>query len=324
MSYHNRHSRSSALWTVTGTVAVVVQSVVVSLLAAAEASAQNRPEVMALPPEVTGYIRMGGIYHENFFQLPDEGPREDVVAGVLEVRIEERLGRSGAMRAYTRADVFHFRHLGSSPGALVGVRRIGGVNQFDVAVTGQWNRPRFDIDDDPQQANVIGGNASYGVRVIRSLELMALGEYSRQWLTQNAGVRSATYDIGGAVQYRPIRRLSTEVGILRGRREIDDVNQQYLNETAYVAVRTSVVPRTYLSVRYRTRVRDYTSDDIRSSNFRRQDRREQVTAYLDLALWGNLVWNLSAGLEEAESTKRGGGFRSRQFGTTFSVMLPDG
>jgi len=323
---YRQHRCPIVTWMTTCTTAafVVLHMIVVSLLAVPEASAQNRPEVMAFPPEITGYIRMGGVYHENFFQLPDDGPRADVVAGVLELRVEERLGRTGALRAYTRADVFHFRHLGSSPGALVGVRRTGGANQFDVAVTGQWNRPRFDIDDDPQQANVIGGTGSYTLRVIRPLELMVLGEYSRQWLKQNAGVRSATYDVGGAVLYRPIRRLSTEIGMLKGGRDIADANQLYLNETAYVALRTSIIPRTYVSLRYRTRVRDYTTDDTRSSNFRRQDRREQVTAYLDLTLGGNLVWNLSAGLEEAESTKRGSGFRSKQFGTTLSVMLPGG
>ena len=300
----------------------LLQTVVLTLLISGESSAQNRPEVMAFPPEVSGYIRMGGIFHENFFQLPDDGPRRDVLAGVLELRIEERLGRTGAVRAYTRADLFHFRQLGSSPGALVGVRRVQGVNQFDVAVTGQWNRPRFDNDDDPHQANVIGGTARYSVRVVRPLELAALGEYSRQWLTRDGGSRSATYDVGAAVQYRPIRSLSAEVGVLQGNREIADDNQRYVNETAYLAVRTSVIPRTYVSLRYRTRVRDYTTDIATSSNFRRQDRREQVTAYLDLTLSESLVWNLSAGLEEAESTKRGSSFRSKQFGTTLSVILP--
>lgn len=303
---------------------VLLHIAVLSVAVAGESSAQNRPEVMAFPPEVTGYIRMGGIFHENFFQLPDDGPRRDVLAGVLEVRVEERLGgRTGSIRAYTRADVFHFQQLGSSPGALVGVRRVQGINQFDVAVTGQWNRPRFDNDDDPALANVIGGTASYSVRVVRPLDLIALGEYSRQWLKVKTAAHSATYEIGAAVRYRPFRFVSTEVGFLEGGSTIDNVNQRYLNETAYVAVRTSVIPRTYLSLRYRTRVRDYTTDNAASSNFGRQDRREQVTGYLDLAVGRNLVWGLSAGLEEAESTKRGSGFRAKQFGTTLSVMLPE-
>lgn len=302
---------------------VLLNVAVLSVAVARESSAQNRPEVMAFPPEVTGYIRMGGILHENFFQLPDDGPRRDVLAGVLELRVEERLGRSGSVRAYTRADVFHFQQLGSSPGALVGVRRVQGINQFDVAVTGQWNRPRFDNDDDPALANVIGGTASYSVRVVRPLELIALGEYSRQWLKVRAAARSATHEIGAAVRYRPFRFVSTEIGILEGGNTIDDVDQRYLNETAYLAVRTSVVPRTYLSLRYRTRVRDYTTGNAASSNFGRQDRREQVTGYLDLAVGRNLVWGLSGGLEEAESTKRGSSFRAKQFGTTLSVMLPE-
>ena len=299
---------------------VLSHATVLSLVMTVPSSAQNRPEVMAFPPEVTGYIRMGTILHENFFQLPDDGPRRDVLAGVLELRIEERL--DGGVRAYTRADIFQFRELGSSPGAMVGVRRIQGINQFDVAVMGQWNRPRFDHDDDPQQANVLGGLANYSVRVLPRLELMTMGEYSRQWLKGDARTRSATYEVGGAARVRPIRSLTAEVGLLRGGNDIDDLNQRYLNETQYVAVRTSIVPRAYVSLRYRTRVRDYTTDDVKSSNRARQDRREQITGYVDLTLGDTLVWGLSAGLEDAESTKRGSGFRAKQFGTTLTVMLP--
>jgi hypothetical protein len=300
---------------------ILLHVAVVSLALPRGAAAQNRPEVMAYPPEMTGYIRMGTIYHENFFQLPNDGPRQDVLAGVLELRIEERL--DGGVRAYTRADVFHFRELGSSPGAMVGVRRTQGINQFDVALMGQWNRPRFDNDDDPHQANVLGGTANYSVRVLPRLELMAIGEYSRQWLKLDTATRSANYEAGAAARVRPLRSVIAEIGVMRGGNDIADLNQQYRNETRYVAVRTSIIPRTYLSLRYRTRVRDYMTDTARSSNFGRQDRRGQVTGYIDLSVRGNLVWNLSGGLEDAASTKRGSGFRARQFGTALTVLLPE-
>jgi hypothetical protein len=302
---------------------VTVHAIIISLVAVGQSAAQNRPEIMAFPPEVTGYMRMGAIFHENFFQLPNDGPRRDVLAGVLELRIEEKLDFDGAFRVYTRGDVFQFQQLGSSPGGLVGVRRARGANQFDLSVTGQWSRPRFDSGDELEQANILAANGSYSLRIVSPLELIALAEYSRESLKLHSERRSRSYEVGGAVRYRALRgRVSAEGGLLQGVREINDVIQQYVNETRYVAVRTTVIPRMYISVRFRNRIRGYTTDDAASRNFGREDRRRQVTAYLDLALWGNLVWNLSGGIDEADSTKPGSAVRSRQFGTTLSVMLP--
>jgi hypothetical protein len=301
---------------------VVPLALFVSMLAVRESAAQNRPEVLAFPPEVTGYMRFGGIFHENFFQLSNDGPRRDVMAGVLELRIEESLGAAGAQKAYVRGDLFQFEQLGLSPGAIVGVKRVQGANQFDLSLTGQWSRPRFDSGDELEQANLVAANGSYSLRVASPLELIAMAEYSRESLKIHSDRRSKSYEVGGAVRFRTFRRrVSTEVGVLQGTRDLNDL-QQYVNDTAYVAVRTTVIPRVYLSVRYRNRIRHYTTGDTASRNFGREDRRQQMTAYLDLSLWGNLVWNLSGGVEQADSTKPGSGFRSRQFGTTFSVMLP--
>jgi hypothetical protein len=304
--------------------AVLLSVLVISMLAPVESAAQNRPEIMgSFPPEVTGYIRMGGIFHENFFQLPNDGPRRDVVAGVLELRIEERLGRQGGYRAYTRADLFQFQGLGTSPGVLGGLRRVQGAHQFDLSITAQWNRPRFDGGDDLEQANVLGGSGSYRLRVVSPLELIALAEYRRDSLKLNRHQDSESHDLGAAVQYRAFRRrVSAEAGFTQGGRRTSDPGQEYVQETAYVVVRTSAIPRTYLSVRYRHRVRGYTTEDATSRNFEREDQRQQVTAYMDIALWGNLVWNLSGGFEQAESTRTGTGFRARQLGSMISVMLP--
>jgi hypothetical protein len=301
---------------------VTLHAVVISMLTVGESAAQNRPEVMAFPPELTGYMRMGGIFHENFFQAADDGPRRDVLAGVLELRGEEKLGTDSAYRAYFRTDLYQFQQLGISPGVLVGVGRIRGVNQFDLSVAGQWHRPRFDYGDELEQANIVAATGSYSLRIVSPLDLVALGEYSHDSLRINSALRGRSYEVGGALRYRAFRRrLTAEGGVIQGARDLNGL-LQYVNDTAYVVLRTTAIPRTYISVRYRSRLREYTTDNAASGNFGREDRTEQVTAYLDLALGGNLVWNLSGGLERADSTKRGSSFRSRQFGSTLSVMLP--
>lgn len=301
-------------------VATLVWALCLSIAAAGDAAAQNRPEIMSVP-EVNGYIRMGGVLFENFFQLPDDLPRRDMWAGVLEVRVEEHLGRDGGFRAYTRADLFEFQHRGLSPGVLGGFRRVEGLNRFDVALSAQWNRPRFDSGDSPEQANILVGNASYSL-ALWSLELAAMAEYLDESLKLRRGQDSVSRDAGVAIRYRAFRRrVSAEVGVMQGTREASDLAQDYTQETRWVVVRSSVVPRMYLSARYRTRVRDFTIEDVTSRNFGRQDRRRQLTGYVDITLWGNLVWNLSGGFEEADSTRSTSAFRSKQFATTVSVML---
>jgi hypothetical protein len=303
---------------------VTLHAVMISIVAVGESAAQNRPEIMALPPEATGYIRMGAIFHENFFGLAHGGPRSDVLAGVLEVRVEDMLSADAAFRAYARADLFQFQQLGVSPGGVVGLRRVQGANRFDLSVTGQWNRPRFDSGDELEQANILAARASYSLRVVSRLELIALGEYSRELLKIHSERHSRSREVGGAVRYRALRgRISLEGGFSQGGRDMSDPSQRYVEETGYVAVSTSVIPRTYISVRYRGRIREYTIKEAASRNFGREDRRRQLTAYLDLALWGNLVWNLSGGIDEVDSTKPGSAFRSRRVGTTLSVMLAD-
>jgi len=304
----------------TGFVALV-WALALSVVAAGNAAAQNRPEIMSAPPEVSGYIRMGGIQFENFFQLPDDLPRRDLWAGVLETRVEHHLGRDGGFRAYTRADLFQFQHRGVSPGVLGGFRRVEGIHRFDVSLAAQWNRPRFDSGDSPEQANMLIGYGSYGLN-IKSLELAAMIEYVDEALKLRRGLDSVSRDAGFAVRYSGFRRrLSAEVGVMQGTRESTDLAQNYEQETRWVVVRTSAIPRVYASARYRTRVRDFVIDDATARNFGRQDRRRQLTGYVDIALWGNVVWNVSGGLEDADSTRRTSGFRSKQFATTLSVML---
>jgi hypothetical protein len=324
LSSHPRvsaHPLSQRRRTIARSGLVTLQAAMISLVAVAPAGAQNRSEILPSPPGVTGYMRMGGIFHENFFQVPDSAPRRDVLAGVLEFRAEEKLGEDDGYRAYVRADYYQFQQLGSSPGLLVGGGRVRGAHQFDVSVTAQWHRPRFEYGDELEQANIVGASGTYSLRVLSALELVALGEYGYDTLRINTKLRGASHDAGAAVRFRPLRRLVAELGVLQGARDQNGV-EQYVNETSYVQLRTSAIPRTYLSLRYRNRSRDYTTGDSRSSNFGREDRRTQVTAYLDLKLWGSLMWNLSGGLERAESSKAGSSFRSKQFGTTLSVMLP--
>lgn len=304
-------------------VATLGRVLVVLCVTAGESAAQYRPEVMRLSPDVTGYIRMGGIRYENLFQLPDDGPRRDVLAGVLELRIEENLGRYHPISAYMRADLFQFQQLGLSPGVRAGLRRVRGTHQFDLSVAAQWNRPRFDSGDELEQLHVASAAGSYTLRVVPPLDLIALGEYHRESLKVNRDQDSESREVGGAVRLRLFgRRVSAEAGLLQGARETTRLDQEYVQETAYVQVRSAAIPRTYVSVRYRARTRDYTIENATSRNFGRQDRRRQVTCYLDIALWGNLVWNLSGGLEQGDSTRTTSAFRSRQFATMFSVMLP--
>lgn len=283
-----------------------------SVLSAVNAAAQARPTP-------SGEFRTGGVFYENFFQAPDDGPRRDVWAALIEVRFEDPVADDDRLRAYTRIEFLQFREIGSSPGVLVGVKRRGRTHRFDAYGTMQWNRPRSDVGDELDRADQLGGGASYAYR-LAGLQVAGQAEYREEFLKPERITASRFHEAGGSLSYRAFDgRVVPEIGLLQGRRHTGIARNEYVQETAYVELRTSAVPRVSLNTRYRWRRRDYTVRDVTSRNFGRVDRREEVRATMDISLAEPLFWNVSAAVEHARSTRPGRAFVAKSFGTGFTL-----
>lgn len=88
----------------------------------------------------------------------------------------------------------------------------------------------------------------------------------------------------------------------------------------YDQARSAPTDTVYLSLRYRMRQREYTTGDVASSNFDREDDRNQWTLSADWKMLPGLIWNLYYANETADSSREGRDFDTKVYllGLTFA------
>ena len=293
-----------------------VAMLVMILVSAIESAAQD----FFYLPESSGQFRTATVFYDNFFQDPIAGTMREVWAGLVELRLEETVGGSDRLKAYMRLEYIQFRRLGSSPGAVAGLKRRGQRHSFDAGAAFQWNRPRSSVGDELEQADLASGTATYSYRIAGGLEIGAHGEHRIEFLRDSGLPDSRFREFGATVAYSAFRgRLSSEVDLMRGMRLAENPSGEYVEETRQVSVRASPGQWVTLSVRYRQRDREYPGAAPRSSNFLRQDRRRSISGAVDVSLGEHLRWNVSGGVDKGDSTRPGRTFAATLLGTGFTL-----
>jgi hypothetical protein len=265
----------------------------------------------------SGQFRTGGFFYEKSFDESEENPRQEVWAGTLEIRFEDPLANDDRLRAYARIELQQYRELGSSPGALVGVKRRGRSHSFDVYGAMQWNRPRLDVGDDLETADLPGAAGSYTYRIVGGLQLTALAEYREEFLKPQRITGSRIHELGAMVSYRG--PVTPEVTFDRGLRKTGNPSNEYVQEGIAFGVRSSAIPRVSMNAHYRQRRREYTIQELTARNLGRVDQRDQITAGVDISSGDTVSWNLSGAVERGDSTRPGRGFISRTFTAGFTL-----
>jgi len=247
----------------------------------------------------------------NFNQVSDPALEQDVRALGLELR-----GAYHPVRV--PFDVYaHVHYLNwdvdrdDSYGVRVGAAMESEVQDFNVFFDRAENRATFDVGDTVSNASVTTVN----------------GEYSRRFGNWQPGVE-ATYEIqrfdvadtgrdngyraaGANVRYRGFGwKFSPAVGYVTGEREGDDDEESYDDPAWYAQLVFIPVPRFYLSVQYRDRVRDYTTRDPLNRNFGRKDDRPQWIVVSTLKVTGRITGILYYSNEDARSTLVGRDFQA--------------
>lgn len=297
-----------------------LQSAVTVLIVVLTSAVESAAQEFFHEPQSSGQFRAAAVSYDNFFQAPTGRASRDVLAGLLELRMEETVGESDRLKAYLDFEYITFRELGASPGLVVGVKRKGRAHSFEVETSFQWNRPRSDVGDELELGNLFGGAASYAYKVVGALQLVALGEYRAEFLDDQSTPDTRFREVGGALAYRAFGgRLSPEVGLTRATRDASNANADYVQRTPYLNIRTTAVPRVNLGVRYKQPRREYLVADPMSKNFARKDHRRSVSASVDISIGEHQLWCFFGGLDEGVSTRAGRAFVARSFGTGLTL-----
>jgi hypothetical protein len=255
------------------------------VMPAAAASAQDEQRLST-------QIRVNTAFHDNFFQASDEHGRRQVWSRTVSGRVTRRLQQERPLRLSWGVEHVTYDEIGSSPGLTGGIRMAGGAGTLSLSAAYAWDRPRFDVGDTFERADVIGFTAVYGRRLPLGLEAIGSGEFRREFYRFVRLRDSDAYEVAGAVRWRGLGRLfSPEFGTTTGRRTTGSPNENYDETEIYSRLRSAPLPALYLSLRYRHRLRGYSTTDDAARNFARRDRRRGITASVDVSLMTRLALN---------------------------------
>jgi len=258
------------------------------------------------------YVKINGLFFDNFFQTPESLPGENLGGVGAEAGVAVSVRGSKALKAYGNVDYLSYHGFGPSSGITGGLRLAGKPHAFDAYAQYLRGRPSRDAGDVVSSANVAGIAGEYSYRVTSDVELSGLADYRHQSY-QDAPLRANdVHNFGLAVRYRGLGHgVSPEAGFRRGGRVSQDPNEDLSQRELFVKLRWTANPSTYLTLRYRHRRREYTTALPQARNFGREDTRVQWTLSADLEQSEELSWNLYYALEDSDSTRPAGAFKTQ-------------
>lgn len=216
--------------------------------------------------------------HDNFFRVGEGGEERAIHAGTVDGRALFRAGSSGQLWLYSEAGYTRYETLGGSVSVVGGIRLVGRPHAAHLRVIHLVDRPARDIGDVVRKADITRANGEYSYRVAGDWELGVEGQVARVVFDSLPGNDSDIYGVGGSLRYRGFGyRFSPEVGGLRAWRTADAPNQEYTRDYLYARLIAIPVDPLWTSVRYRFRVRDYTTEITTFNNFGRTDEGSQWT-----------------------------------------------
>jgi hypothetical protein len=268
-----------------------------------------------LGPSVAGAFRsearVSSWSFGNFLQVSDPALEQDVRAVGLELR--------GAWHP-TRMPFELYAHVNylnwdaereDTYGVRVGAAGDNESRNFNIFLERAENRATFDVGDVVASAAVTTLSAEYSRR-FGNWQPGIEATYEDQRIdVASTGLDNYYAAAGVNVRYRGFgRRFSPEVGFVTGSRVGDDDEESYDDQSMYAQLVFIPVPRFYLSVRYRDRVRDYTTPDSLQRNFGREDDRPQWNVISTLKMTSRLTGILYYSNEDARSSLAGRDFQA--------------
>jgi hypothetical protein len=260
------------------------------------------PEPAAAP--FSGHIRLSAVLFDNFFQTPEGEPQDDVPAGSAEARVQKGFGSD--LVAYGELEYTDYQDYRPSGGVVAGLRGEGRPHTFDLQAQVMLGRPSREVRDEFDRADGVAVVGQYGYR-IGDFEPIALGEFRHETYELSPQKTNDVYNVGAALRVR-MGKVSPEVGFRWGRRDVDDDDEDLRQREMYLRLRWAPARPTYVSLRLRRRLREYSIEDGGSTNFGREDTRDQLVASGDFFTTSRFGINVYYSVEDSDSSHDRGEF----------------
>ena len=272
-------------------------------------------------PGSTVDLRFGGGYMGNFFQAPVGTPPENVLAGTGEVRLTFPL-MGPNLQVHGGAGGTLYSDFDPSLSILAGVRWNGGIHLLEGDVSLRTRSPRIEVGDTLGFADVFLAEADYKIRPLEDLQVGVLAGFDRQVYSRSGGRDNHAFQIGGSGRYYGLGYLlSPELGAAVGHRDVELAEEDYDERVLWATLRSVPVSAAYLSLRYRSRLRQYRGDDRASRNFKREDDRRDLTLTVNLSLNDRWTWTAYFSYQDAGSTRESRTFVTQYIWTGLSYQF---
>jgi hypothetical protein len=252
-----------------------------ALLFARTAAAQ--PRNYGKPTLFRDEVRIQSYYFDNFFEI-SSGPKQSRTAAGLEYRAAWHPASLNS-DVYVHANYYWWsgKQLLASYGGRVGISHESDTQNFNFFVNTAKRRPSFEVGHTYARADTTLFSGSYSYRVVKWLEVGAEAQHETQsydtdLLRNNhfsgTGFWTKYYGWGPTIE--------PQVGFFDGTRHVTNTQESYDDRQWYASLVTEAIPRSWVSVGYRSQGRDYLIADPLSSNFGRLDSGPQwelIAAY---------------------------------------------
>jgi hypothetical protein len=243
------------------------------------------PTATIQPPESTqprvfrSELRFSIITFSNFFQVPDNQDSERINAAITQYRGYVKPWAKKPLEFFGHVDFQRYTNLQreNSYGGGVGANYNGDVHQFGAFVDRGENRAAFDVGDQTAIANVTIFGANYAFRPNKKWEFEADASRESQRFSVETGSENDYDIIGAGVRYRGFGyKFQPRVGYFITQRESREGSDSFDGDYWSVGFVSAPHRRVYLSLAYRVHTREYTTSNPASSNFGREDDRDQI------------------------------------------------
>jgi hypothetical protein len=251
-----------------------------------------------------GHFRLSGLLFDNFFQAPEGEEQEDVPGGTAEARVEK--GLTPDLVGYAELEYTDYRDYRPSGAVVAGVRGERRPHAFDVQAQVMLGRPSREVRDEFDRADGVALLGQYGYRW-GDFEPLALAEFRHETYELSPEKANDSYSVGAGLRVR-MGKVSPEVGFRWGRRDVEDDSEDLSQRELYFRLRWAPARPTYVSLRVRRRLREYSVEDPAAHNFGREDTRHQLVASGDFFTTSRLGLNVYYSVEDSDSSHDRGEF----------------
>lgn len=239
-------------------------------------------------------IRLTAAHFDNFYQASNRDLAETMNNGGFEYRAAYRpKGTRTDYYGHANYTWWNGRDLVASYGGRLGIARESDLQDYNVFIQRNENRPSFEVGNTYARADTTVLYGEYSYRVKPDWEVGGEATLERQTYEADARRNNDFRGAGASVRYRGFGDIvSPKVGFFKGTREVQRSEENYKSDDYYLELVTEAIPNTWASLGYHSQGKNYSVRDTLSENFHREESGPEISLTVSYRSRPRVNWTM--------------------------------